>query len=143
MPDQRCGGGFAVGACHRNNGRGASRLSCRLDHTREQLDIADHFGTCFARTAHDSMRLRMGQGHAGTEDKGGHRRPRPLFPMLRHGAFSGSHQASRFLVVPGKDRSASGLQRADRREPRTRQAEYSDRLACKTGDFDHRRLSAV
>ena len=134
MRDQRCGGGFAVGAGDGDEGR-VGRMTPPL--AAEQFDVADHLDARLSRRQHAPVRRRMGQRHAGRQHQRGEIRPRYVSQI--RGDETGLRRLRQIVdvVVARNHFSAAGLQRVAACKTRAAEAEHRDRLAGEGGDGDH------
>ena len=138
MGDQRGCRRFAVGA-----GDGDDRRTFLAHLASEQFDVADDLGRGRARANDDLVRAGMGERYAGAQDERLQPVPRPIAPGQDDCAFRFRQNARGFLVVPGINARASGLERADGGKPAARQPEDADILMREGTGRDHLPLTAI
>src|SRR5215213_4582379 len=134
MGDESRGGGLAVGAGDRDEGRVRRDLRPL---TTEQLDIADDLDTGLPSQLRRPVRLGMGQRHAGREDEGRELRPVGIAQIACLDAFGIGFRHLRRIVVAGDDTRSPLLQGKRRRQPGTAKTEEGERFACEGGDGSH------
>ena len=118
MADQSRSGGFAIGSRNGNDTRPRTR-HFPLEHFR----VANDFNADGLGLHHRPVRLRMGERHAGTQDKTVKRSEINVM-QIRNGKICllrRSHR--RFRVIPGKNFSPAEPQGFGASQARARQAE--------------------
>ncbi len=140
MRGQRRGGRFAVGA-----GDGHQRTVGTMHRAlaAEQFDIADDFDAFEMRALRRPVRRRVGQRHAGRQNKRGDIRPVDIGEVRGLDAGGIGLLDLQRRVVIGNDMGAARLQRPRGQKPRTAQPEDGDFFVGKGGDRNHRSLSVA
>ena len=133
----KCGrGGFTIRSRHPDHSWARWSIQT-VERARKQFDVADHLNPFKLRLSHNYVRLRVGQRHAGRDNKRGKFRPRPFFgvggSIFRVFGFSAG--SSRF--IPTKNFRARRHECLARRQASQAEAENRDLFLRNMGKREH------